>query len=272
VGNGNQPYQGSSYQERTFSIGSEEEQSLHDACGIDSSIFSGCIDPAAFVGIGIQEAVRNDIPIVGALNTRQELALLRPVRYAEPLTVCGGIATAERTDRGEVIVIEVSLLDASGATVLKSTEHMLRRSAADEPGSSAPAARRPSEEPAAPTTTKEIGQAQFTPESVRASSGKSVNPVHTDPAAARKAGFRVPIAGGAQSVRYLTAEIWRQFSPISCQLDIRFKRPIFWDDRCQILVDERDGVWRTISLAREGKAALEIRIESLHSGPQRSPV
>ena len=266
MGNGSQPYQGSRYQQRTFSIGAEEEQVLHEACGIDARIFSGCIDPAAFVGIGIQEAVRNGIPIVGALNTRQELALFRPVKYAEMFTIGGGISAAERTPRGEIIIIEVSLLDASGATVLRSTEHMLRRAAAAEPATAAPA-KRSSEEPATPTATKEIGHAQLTPDSVRASSIKTVNPVHTDPVAARNAGFRVPIAGGAQSVRYLTAEIWRKFSPAACELDIRFKRPIFWDDRCQILVDGSDGDWRTISLARDGKAALEIRIESLVSRP-----
>ena len=89
------------------------------------------------------------------------------------------------------------------------------------------------------------------------------NPIHFDPELARQRGYRAPIAGGALCVRYLTAEIWRHHAPRSLSLEIRFRRPVFWDDACDVMVDDREGRWTAIGLAVRGKMATEARIEEM---------
>ncbi|MFH1603446.1 MAG: MaoC/PaaZ C-terminal domain-containing protein, partial [Pseudomonadota bacterium] len=89
------------------------------------------------------------------------------------------------------------------------------------------------------------------------------NPIHYDPEAAKRGGFRAPIIGGGMGVRYLTAEIWRQFSPLVLDLDIYFRRPIFWDDSFRVLVGSEGDAWKSICLAKGDKVATEARINRI---------
>lgn len=85
------------------------------------------------------------------------------------------------------------------------------------------------------------------------------NPIHFDPEIAKRSGFRVPIIGGGQGVRFLTAEIWRRFRPQTMDFDVNFRWPIFWDDTVTVMVDERGGEWRAICLVKGGKVATNAR-------------
>jgi hypothetical protein len=109
---------------------------------------------------------------------------------------------------------------------------------------------------------KEVGRFTLTPEAVSAYSGPH-NPIHFDPEVATRSGYRAPIMGGTQCVRFVTAEIWRRFSPRTLDLDIYFRRPLFWDDSFEVMVDEDDGTWKAICLAKDGKVATEARINAL---------
>ena len=68
---------------------------------------------------------------------------------------------------------------------------------------------------------------------------------------------------GTQCVRFITAEIWRRYAPRTLDLDIYFRRPLFWDDSFAVMVEEREGGWKAICLAKEGKVATEARINSM---------
>jgi hypothetical protein len=83
------------------------------------------------------------------------------------------------------------------------------------------------------------------------------------PEAAIKAGFRAPIIGGGMGVRYLMAEIWQRLAPRTLDIEVYFRRPIFWDDTVTIRVEERDGKWTAICLAKGDKVATEARINSV---------
>jgi len=102
----------------------------------------------------------------------------------------------------------------------------------------------------------------LTPECMKGYSGPH-NPIHFDPEVAKRNGYRAPIMGGTQCVRYLTAEIWRRFTPRTLDLDIYFRRPLFWDDTFSVMVDEQNGEWKAICLAKDGKVATEARINSM---------
>ena len=89
------------------------------------------------------------------------------------------------------------------------------------------------------------------------------NPIHFDPEAAQRSGFRAPIIGGGRGVRFLTAKIWRRFKPQVLELDACFRQPIFWDDTVTVIVDEHDGQWRAICLVTGDKVATEARINRI---------
>ena len=47
---------------------------------------------------------------------------------------------------------------------------------------------------------------------------------------------------------------------MTLNLDIYFRRPLFWDDTFSVMVDEQNGEWKAICLAKDGKVATEAKI------------
>jgi acyl dehydratase len=255
-----EPYQGYRFQPREMTVERDEQTRLVALCGIDPTIFGDCIDPAGFISLAIQEGVRNRIHSNGTVNMVNTLVQHRPMRLGEPLTVTGEILDVEDVPRGRVATSEARYSNAAGELAATSR----RRSLRPDP---AKAGTRGAGEKAVSviedvSRLKALGTFTLNPEDVKAYGGPH-NPIHFDPEAARRGGFRAPIIGGGQGVRFLTAEIWRRFTPRVIELDIYFRRPIFWDDTFTVMVDEAEGVWRAIGLIKEGKVATEARVKQI---------
>jgi hypothetical protein len=254
------PYAGYRFETRAMTVDAAEQDRLLALCGIDPAIFGGCIDPAGFISLAIQEGVRNRIHANGTVNMENTLVQHRRARLGEPLTVGGSILDVESVPRGRVATSEVWFCAADGERSFTSRRRSLR------PDPAKLGTRGAGEKPS--TVIEDVGRlttlASFglTPERVQAYSGPH-NPIHFDPAAAQRGGFRAPIIGGGQGVRFLTAEIWRHFAPEVLDLDIYFRRPIFWDDTFSVMVDGQEGRWRAIALVKDGKVATEARINRL---------
>ena len=105
--------------------------------------------------------------------------------------------------------------------------------------------------------------ATLTPDDVKGYGLNTVNAIHFDEDAAKRAGYRAPIIGGGHGVRFLTAAIWKEFAPKSIDVDIYFRRPLFWDDTFDIMVDDRNGKWGAMCLAKDGKVATEMRVNAI---------
>lgn len=253
-----EPYKGYRFQPRTMTVEREEQTRLVALCGIDPAIFGDCIDPSGFISLAIQEGVRNRIHSNGTVNMVNTLIQHRQMRLGEPLTVTGEILDVEDVPRGCVATSESRYSCLNGELGATSRRRSLR------PDPAKAGIRGAGEKPVTViedvARLKALGTFTLDPEDVKAYGGPH-NPIHFDPEAARRAGFRAPIIGGGQGVRFLTAEIWRRFSPQVIDLDIYFRRPIFWDDTFTVMVDEEDGVWRAIGLIKEGKVATEARVK-----------
>jgi len=253
-----EPYKGYRFQPRQLTVDREEQTRLVSLCGIDPSIFGDCIDPSGFISLAIQEGVRNRIHSNGTVNMVNTLVQHRPMRLGEPLTVTGEILDVEEVPRGRVATSEARYANADGELTATSRRRSLR------PDPAKAGTRGAGEKPVTVIEDverlKALGTFTLNPEDVKAYGGPH-NPIHFDPEAARRGGFRAPIIGGGQGVRFLTAEIWRRFEPQAIDLDIYFRRPIFWDDTFTVMVDEDRGVWRAIGLIKEGKVATEARVK-----------
>lgn len=252
-----EPYKGLTYAERVMTVEAQEQQRLLGFCGIDAAVFGDDIDPAGFITLAIREGVRNGVHANGTVNLAQNLRQHRPLRLGETLTVCGRILDVEAVPRGRVASSETWFSGADGQRALTSSRKSLR------PGPAMASARGTGER-SAPFVTglerlKTVNQFTLTPEAVAAYTG-TTNPIHFDPEVAKRSGFRAPITGGTQCARFLTAELWRRFKPQTLDLDIAFRRPLFWDDTFSVMVDEHKGEWKTICLVKDGKVTSEARI------------
>lgn len=257
-----EPYQGYQYQPRIMTVEAAEQKQLIELCGIDPAIFGDKMDPAGFITLAIQEGVRNHIHANGTVNMVQSLVQHRQMTLGEPLTVHGRILKVTEVPRGRVSTSETYFCGADGQRALTSGRDSLRPDAAKV--GTRGAGEKPVTVIADVGKLREVARFTLTPEGVKAYTGPH-NPIHFDPEAAKRGGFRAPIIGGGQGVRFLTAEIWRRFNPRELNLDIYFRRPIFWDDSVTVMVDEQDGQWKAIGLIKDGKVATEARINSMLS-------
>ncbi len=255
-----EPYPGLQYQERRFVIDAAEQKRLLTLCGIDAAIFGEEIDPIAFITLAIREGIRNGVSANGAVNMAQTITMHRPLTLGEQITVGGGILSVDEVPRGRVAFSETWFAGADGTRAITSTRKSLR------PDPAKAAVRGTGHKPVPViqdiSVLKEVNRITLTPECVTAFTGPN-NPVHTDPEVAKKSGYRAPIMGGSQGMRYLSAEIWRHFKPRQLDLDIFFLRPIFWDDTFTVMVEERSDQWGAICLARDGKVMVEARINRI---------
>ena len=255
-----EPYQGLTYTDRVIAVTAQDQQRLLQLCAIDPAVFGDHIDPAAFITLAIQEGVRNRVHANGTVNLAQHLVQHRPLMLGEPLTVSGQILDVREVPRGRVVTSETWFCGADGQRALTTGRLSLRPGAAMASASG-------TGEKSLPVVSdvsrlKVLGTATLTPDGVKAYTGPE-NPIHFDPEVALRKGYRAPIVGGGQCVRFLTAEIWRRFAPSTLGLEIFFRRPVFWDDTVTAMVDEHDGHWKAICLVSHGKVTTEARITAL---------
>ncbi|OWU86146.1 hypothetical protein ATO6_04630 [Oceanicola sp. 22II-s10i] len=261
-----EPYAGFKYAERRFVPNAEDEKRLLGICGIDPMTFGGGLDPATFITLAIEEQVRNGVPSSGAVNMVQWLEVRDLPKFDEEVTVTGGIVEVKEVPRGTTSEAEATYHGSDGRLCLRTGRVSLRT---DPKKYADPklrgAGKRPDPVIADPEALEVIEHIQLTPDIVSAYSLKTTNPIHNDMDAANRAGYRAPIIGGAHGVRYLTAAIWRQFAPKHIRMDIRFRRPIHWDDAFDVRV-EGAGEWSAICLSRDGKVLVEMAISELVPG------
>lgn len=255
-----EPYVGLTYLDRVMTVAAQDQGRLLSLCGIDPAVFGEHIDPAAFITLAIQEGVRNRVHANGTVNLAQRLVQHRPMVLGEPLTVSGRILDVQEVPRGRVVTSETWFCGADGQRALTTGRLSLR------PGAAMASASGTGEKPAPVVADlaglTELGTATLTPEGVTAYTGPE-NPIHFDPEVAIRKGYRAPIVGGGQCVRFLTAALWRQFRPHTLGMEIYFRRPVFWDDTVTVMADPQGGQWKAICLVAHGKVTTEARITAL---------
>jgi hypothetical protein len=258
------PYRGFRYQKRVTVVDAANEARLMRHCGIDPAVFNGCADPSAFISFAIQEAARNGISSNGGVNMVERLMQSRPLRLDEEITVSGEILDVQPSPRGSVTTSETRYHGENGELAIT----LRRTSLKTDPSRYADPSLRGAGERPPPvitdlSTLRSLGQFTLTPDDVKRYNLNTQNRIHFDEDAAKRAGYRVPIIGGGHGVRFLTAAIWKEFSPRGIDVDIYFRRPLFWDDTFDIMVDDAGGKWKAMCLAKGGKVATEMRVNAI---------
>jgi hypothetical protein len=230
------PHEGFEYTHEVVSLDEQEQAARLAACGLDTDVFEGNVDPAFFIGIAIHSGIRSGISAEGNINMLQSLVQHRPVKLGQPLNVRGRITEVTEVPRGQTVATDVWFEDEAGNRAITATRRSLRPLASKQREAGA-TTRGAGERP--PPVIEDVSELNLvsehtlTPHGVQAYSS-SGNAIHYNMQAANQAGFRAPMIGGGMGVHFLTNALWRQAlcrkARVShVDLDIFFRRPIFWD-------------------------------------------
>ena len=254
------PYDGFQYQQDTVSVDASYQSEKLRACGLDPALFADAVDPSFYIGLAIKAGVASGISAEGNVNMLQTLTQHRPAALGEPLTVRGQISAVTAVPRGRTIDTDVWFEDLSGERVISATRRSLKP---DPSKNSRGAGDRPAPVLADLDSVTLLSHHRLTADQVKAYSEEG-NSIHYDLAAAQKAGFRAPLIGGGMGVHYLLAALWARQRPRQLSLDIYFRRPVFWDDEFDVVMDEQaHAIGLTKSDGDVSKVLTEARILSL---------
>ena len=223
--------------------------------GLDASLFGNHVDPSFFIGIGIRVGISSGISAEGNVNMLSRIVQHRPVVLGEVLMSKGRIVSVEVVPRGWRISTDVWFEGSDG----KRAVSVPRVSLKPDPlkAGSRGAGERPAPVVQDTAMLKVVGEHQLTPSGTKSYSSEG-NAIHYEMEAANKSGFRAPIIGGGQGVHFLMAAIWGHGLQ-QAELDIYFRRPVFWDDTIAVGVSSD---MSAVASLREGKVLTEMKVNS----------
>jgi hypothetical protein len=249
------PHAGFEYQKDVVLVESDYQRERIRTCGIDPDIFAGTVDPSFYIGLAIRAGVASGISAEGNVNMLQSLLQHRPALLDEPLTVRGRITAVTPVPRGWTVDTDVWFEDERGARVITARRRSLKP---DPAKGKRGAGDRPPPVLTAPDAGTVLASHQLTPEIV-VNYSEEGNSIHYDLAAAQAAGFRAPLIGGGMGVHYLIAALYAEGIREQLDLDIYFRRPIFWDDGFDVVMAADGGA---IGLTRRDGEQIKVLTEA----------
>ena len=224
--------------------------------GLEPGRFGRQIDPSFFIGFGIRAGAAAGISAEGNVNMLSQIVQHRPLHLSEPLTPCGEISSVVAVPRGQRISTDAWFEGADGSRAISVPRESLRPNPDLEKRG---AGERPAPVIEDTSALEVLGEYTLTPEATKEYSTEG-NSIHYEMDAANRAGFRAPIIGGGMGVHFLVWALWGESGLNALDLDIYFRRPIFWDDRFEVGIDRaRQG----IALVKAGKVLTEARINHM---------
>jgi hydroxyacyl-ACP dehydratase HTD2-like protein with hotdog domain len=255
-----EPREGYEFQAGVVIVSAAHQQEKLTACGLAPAVFGDNVDPSFYIGLGIQAGIKNGISAEGNINMLSSLTQYRPIQLNEELTSHGYIESVTDVPRGKAVSTQVWFEDTQGRKVISVPRKSLKPDPVKKGAKGA--GKRPAPVVENVEALTPVAQHELQPDRIKAYSSEG-NSIHYEMEAANKAGFRAPIIGGGMGVHYLMASIWQSYQPRVIDLEIYFRRPIFWDDQFSVAVDERANPWPAVALVREGKVLTEARINKI---------
>jgi len=261
------PHVGFDYLTDTVVVSADAQRAKLRICGIDPNLFGETVDASFFIGLAIHAGVASGISAQGNVNMLQSLRQHRPAQLDEALTVRGRITAVTPVPRGRTVDTDVWFEDAQGRRVISARRRSLKPDPAGPEQAQRGAGERPPAVLANPAGAAVLASYQLTPEMVVGYS-EAGNSIHYDLAAAQRAGFRAPLIGGGMGVHYLIAALYADGIREQLDLDIYFRRPIFWDNEFQVVLANDGGA---IALTRQDQGQVENEVKVLTEARINAP-
>jgi hypothetical protein len=174
------------------------------------------------------------------------------VKLGETVTMTGGYTAVTEAPRGWIARSLWSYRRADGTEVLTVEPDLLMGDPDKTPTAKKAGGTRPVEP--APEEFETLLHKQCTPETTLGYCEGSTNLIHLDPDYARGFGFRAPIIAGNQTVNFLLEALALDGVPAALDVEIRFLRPVFWDDTLDVRVRRNGGaITDIVAVTEDGR-------------------
>ncbi len=232
------------FPDTSFLLSRELQAVKLDCCGIDPALYGDQADPTLLGVATLDAMLAAGISLLGQVHVAQRFHLLRPLRLDETILVQGRVTGTEKTARGTTYSSAFDYRDEKGEVAATATRTSLRPDLAA--GKSGPGSKKDKQSDKEPSASNDdaglstVFSRTLEPEKVARYSGDAGNLIHSDPDVAREHGFHAPIAAGLIGVHLFTEALARR----SCEIydiDIRFRRPMFWDETLDLEAREEEG-------------------------------
>lgn len=226
------------FPEETIRLDAAEQRRLHGHCGIPVTRYGEICDVGLLARRPIlhnTEAIQASRPGFAPVHTVQRIRQHRPVTLGETLRLTGEYVAVDEARRGYVARSRWRYRRADGTIVLTVEPDIMLvgagkpRETGNRTGRSADS---PPPEPAA--DWQPLARKECTPDSTCGYCLHTTNLIHTDPETAKRFGFRAPIIAGNQMVTFMLEALALQARPTSFDIEVRFRKPVFWDDGIDI--------------------------------------
>lgn len=229
------------FPEFQVTVDRQRQDVYHRAADVDTDRFGDLADVSIFAQDTSIAAGRAGLPKDGRIHTRHRIRQIAPIAIGDELTLQGRVEPFGQSPRGRVLHCAFDFIAADGSRPLTmQADYLLPDGSARTPTSRAATM----EDPRAGLTA--VGACQLTPEKVTAYSREVGNRIHFDPAFAAERGFRAPLAQGLMQVTAVMGAIAEAGVPSALDLELHFRRPLFWDDRVEVLADPDRQLFRCI--------------------------
>ncbi|MFO1190131.1 MAG: MaoC family dehydratase [Alphaproteobacteria bacterium] len=227
------------YPDRNATITPELQKSKHRCCDIDPALYGGYADPALLC-IHVMLAMRDVMPLTGQVHMTQSFEQKERIKIGEKLIARGRTVSVVPAARGNIITSRFEFVRPDGSVPLFTDRSSMRPSAeATKKGPSETGKPKPEESLAG---FEPLFRKHLEPAKVAEFSIEGENRIHDDPEAARRFGFKAPIAAGVMALNFIMEALTRAGGvPKTMNWQARFLRPMFWDEPLDILGRKENG-------------------------------
>ncbi|MEC7301164.1 MAG: hypothetical protein VXV97_01160 [Pseudomonadota bacterium] len=220
---------------RTFSVTKADQERKLNCSGIDPALYGDQLE-IAMLGLPTLEVLMAcGIPIMGGVHLSQRFHQLEPFHLEEPITAAGRILEINPHPRGCILRCQFTYSRADGIVCVEAERSGISPIGAREPSYKIP---RPDE---SIEGFSEIMRRTLVPDQIADYSSEAGNLIHSDPDVAKEHGFCAPIAAGLMGIHFYREALERAYRPKSFDLEVWFRRPMFWDDTLSLVAREEDG-------------------------------
>jgi acyl dehydratase len=227
---------GFAFPTETIGVDAAEQRRLHGHCGIPPERYGDHCDIGLLARRTITlntAAIQASRPGLAPVHVVHRLRQHAPAALGEKFRVEGRYVEIVDARRGEIARSRWEYRRDDGALVLTVEPDVMM---VDPARKGEAGGKRPATVPPRPDAGgwAVLTRKQCTPETTCGYCLNTTNLIHTDPATARRYGFRAPIIAGNQTVNFVLEALALEARPQSFDIEIRFRKPVFWDDAVAI--------------------------------------
>ncbi|MPY75685.1 MAG: hypothetical protein GEU87_15650 [Alphaproteobacteria bacterium] len=258
-----------------IALDAAEQRRLHGHCGIPPARYGEYCDAGLLARRTITlntAAIQASRPGLAPVHVVHRLRQHAPAPLGEKLRLDGRYVEIADARRGQIARSRWEYRQDDGTLLLTVEPDVMM---VDPEGKGDAGGKRSTAAPREEDTREEdtggwavLTRKQCTPETTCGYCLNTTNLIHTDPATALRYGFRAPIIAGNQTVNFVLEALSLDARPQSFDIEIRFRKPVFWDDA--VAIEGRRGAAGTLTGIRavngEGATVADATVNAVAYG------